>query len=253
MRTILIVEDNEMSRKLLNDILEAHGFNILHSVDGMDTMQLAREHRPDLILMDIKLPKVSGLEHTRTLRADKDLRDIPVVAVTALAMKGDKERILKSGCDGYVAKPIHVPEFLDEVEKFLSFARFRLTDSLMTGHPEVDSEHEQLVVLLNEVVDFLWVGDAKGCAETINELTKILKGHFENEEKIMESLGYKHLEAHKKAHKNVIRKYDLLIEDTEHNGYESGFANKLTSVFFDDFIKADMGFKRHMQDIDFRE
>ena len=253
MRTILIVEDNEMNMTLFNDLLQAHGFNTLHSVDGMDIMLLAREHRPDLILMDIKLPKVSGLEHTKTLRADDGLKHIPVLAVTALAMRGDKEKILESGCDGYVTKPIHVPDFLDEVEKFLNLAPFRLTDSLMTGHPEVDSEHEQLVVLLNEVVEFLKVGDDKGCTAKINELTKALKSHFENEERIMEGLGYKHLKAHKKAHRKVIENYDSLIEDTERNGYGSRFINELTSIFVDDFIKADMGFKRYIQDINLRE
>ena len=95
---------------------------------------------------------------------------------------------MRAPLDGYVTKPIHVPDFLDEIEKFLNFAPFRLTDSLMTGHPEVDSEHEQLVVLLNEVVEFLKVGDDKGCTAKINELTKALKSHFENEREMIDTL-----------------------------------------------------------------
>jgi len=118
-KTILIVEDDLLSMKLATDLLHAHGYNTLHSVDGKDTLQIAREHHPDLIIMDIQLPEVSGKEYTKMLKADEALRDIPVLAVTAFAMKDDEEKILEAGCDGYIAKPISVPHFLETVEKFV--------------------------------------------------------------------------------------------------------------------------------------
>ena len=118
-KTILIVEDNELNMKLQNDLLQANGYNTLKSVDGKDALSLAREHKPDLIIMDIQLPEVSGLELTKMLKADDALRGIPVLAVTAFVMKGDKEKCFAAGCDGYVAKPISVPHFLDTVKKFI--------------------------------------------------------------------------------------------------------------------------------------
>ena len=92
-KTVLIVEDNELNMKLFNDLLEAHGYQTLQTRNGIEALELAREHRPDLILMDIQLPEVSGLEVTKWLKDDENLRAIPVVAVTAFAMKGDEERI----------------------------------------------------------------------------------------------------------------------------------------------------------------
>lgn len=252
-KTILIVEDNELNMKLFKDLLQAHGFDTLHSVDGQDTMQLAREHRPDLILMDIRLPKVSGTEHIKMLKADDTLKDIPVLAVTAFAMKGDEKKILEAGCDGYLAKPISVLHFLSEVERFLTMARLRLTDSLMIGHAEVDTEHQRLVALLNEFVDLLEAGDDKGCAGKINEITEALTSHLENEERIMEGLGYRNLEGHKKEHLKANRKYHALIKDAARNGYGSSFGNELTSILLEDLIKADMDFKAYLQEINFRE
>ena len=114
-KTILIVEDDGMSMKLATVLLQAHGYDTLQSVDGKDALQLAREHNPDLIIMDIKLPEISGMERTKMLKADDELKDIPVLAVTAFAMKGDEEKILEEGCDGYIAKPISVPHFLETV------------------------------------------------------------------------------------------------------------------------------------------
>jgi two-component system cell cycle response regulator DivK len=119
-KTILIVEDNDLNMKLFNDLLQAHGYDTVPTMNGRDALRLAREHRPDLILMDIQLPEVSGLEITKMLKADNDLKHIPVVAVTAFAMKGDEERIRESGCEGYIAKPISVASFLATVEKFLA-------------------------------------------------------------------------------------------------------------------------------------
>jgi two-component system cell cycle response regulator DivK len=118
-KTILIVEDNELNMKLFHDLLEAHGYNILQTRDGMEALRLARAHTPDLILMDIQLPEVSGLEVTKWIKEDDKTRSIPVIAVTAFAMKGDEEKIRRGGCEAYIAKPISVSQFLATVQKFL--------------------------------------------------------------------------------------------------------------------------------------
>jgi two-component system cell cycle response regulator DivK len=118
-KTVLIVEDNDLNMKLFNDLLQAHGYDTLQTMDGRDAVQIARDNKPDLILMDIQLPEISGLEVTKMLKADEDLCSIPVIAVTAFAMKGDEEKIREGGCDGYLAKPISVPVFLETVSKFL--------------------------------------------------------------------------------------------------------------------------------------
>jgi two-component system cell cycle response regulator DivK len=119
-KTILIVEDNDLNMKLFNDLLQAHGYNTLQTIDGRAVIKIAHEHKPDLILMDIQLPEISGLEVTKMLKADDDLKSIPVIAVTAFAMKGDEEKIREGGCEGYIPKPISVPMFLDTIAKFLS-------------------------------------------------------------------------------------------------------------------------------------
>ena len=119
-KTVLIVEDNDLNMKLFHDLLEAHGYGTLQTKDGLEAMKLAREHRPDLILMDIQLPEISGLEVTKWLKEDPDLRLIPVIAVTAFAMKGDEEKIRQGGCEAYIAKPISVTKFLETVERFLN-------------------------------------------------------------------------------------------------------------------------------------
>ena len=118
-KTVLIVEDNELNMKLFHDLLEAHGYNTVQTRNGIDVMALARQHRPDLILMDIQLPEVSGLEVTRWLKDDDDLRSIPVIAITAFAMKGDEERIREGGCEAYLSKPISVTKFLETVRTYL--------------------------------------------------------------------------------------------------------------------------------------
>ncbi len=118
-KTVLIVEDNELNMKLFNDLLQAHGYNTLQTRDGREVLSMTRKHRPDLILMDIQLPEISGLEIAKMLKADDDLNAIPVVAVTAFAMKGDEQKIRNGGCDGYIAKPISVNNFLQTVSKFL--------------------------------------------------------------------------------------------------------------------------------------
>jgi len=117
-KTVLIVEDNELNMKLFNDLLEAHGYSTLQTRDGLSALDIAREHMPDLILMDIQLPEVSGLEVTKWLKEDEHLRAIPIIAVTAFAMKGDEEKIREGGCEAYISKPISVNSFLETVDKF---------------------------------------------------------------------------------------------------------------------------------------
>lgn len=121
-KQILIVEDNELNMKLLNDVLEAHGYATITTREGMTALALARDRHPDLILMDLQLPDISGLEAVRQLKADAATRGIPVVAVTAFAMVGDERKALLSGCDSYVAKPIMLRDFLDLVERFIGAA-----------------------------------------------------------------------------------------------------------------------------------
>jgi two-component system, cell cycle response regulator DivK len=118
-KTVLIVEDNELNMKLFNDLLEAHGYATLKTSHGIEAMELARAHKPDLILMDIQLPEVSGLEVTRWLKADEELKSIPVIAITAFAMKGDEERIREGGCEAYMSKPISVAKFIATVKTYL--------------------------------------------------------------------------------------------------------------------------------------
>ncbi|MDA7946261.1 MAG: response regulator [Pseudomonadota bacterium] len=121
-KTVLIVEDNDLNMKLFHDLLDAHGYQTLQTREGLQALELAREHHPDLILMDIQLPEVSGLEVTKWLKEDDALRDIPVVAVTAFAMKGDEERIREGGCEAYISKPISVTSFMDTVREFIGDA-----------------------------------------------------------------------------------------------------------------------------------
>jgi two-component system cell cycle response regulator DivK len=121
-KTVLVVEDNELNMKLFHDLLEANGYDIVQTRNGLEAIDLAREHRPDLILMDIQLPEVSGLEVTKWIKEDDDLRTIPVIAVTAFAMKGDEERIRQGGCEAYLSKPISVSKFVETVKTFLGEA-----------------------------------------------------------------------------------------------------------------------------------
>lgn len=118
-KTALIVEDNALNLKLMKDLLEASGISTLQTKDGKEALDLARAHKPDVILMDIQLPDVSGLDVTRWLKADPDLKHIPVIAVTALALRGDEERVREAGCDAYITKPISVSSFLAVVRRFI--------------------------------------------------------------------------------------------------------------------------------------
>ena len=118
-KRILIVEDNDLNLKLFRDLLTAHGYETLETKEGLDAINLTREHHPDLILMDIQLPEISGLELTDRLKKDETMKHIPIVAVTAFAMRGDEQKIMAAGCDAYLSKPISVTTFLETIRKFI--------------------------------------------------------------------------------------------------------------------------------------
>ena len=118
-KTVMIIEDNELNMKLFGDLLEVSGYTTLQFPDGRNAIEQVREHMPDLVLIDIQLPEVSGLDIIQWLKAEDDLRDIPVIAVTAFAMKGDEEKIRRTGCDAYISKPIVVRDFIATVKRYL--------------------------------------------------------------------------------------------------------------------------------------
>ncbi|HNR76093.1 MAG TPA: response regulator [Parvularculaceae bacterium] len=118
-KTVLVVEDNELNMKLFTDLLAAHGYRVVQARTGPEALVAAKEHTPDLILMDIQLPEISGLQVTQEILKNDDLADIPIIAVTAFAMKGDEERIRAGGCRDYIAKPISVAGFLEKVKRYL--------------------------------------------------------------------------------------------------------------------------------------
>jgi two-component system cell cycle response regulator DivK len=118
-KKILIVEDNELNMKLFNDLLEAHGYETIQTNSGKDVLDLAKNNKPDLVLMDIQLPEVSGLDITKWLKADEELKNIPVIAVTAFAMKGDEKKIREGGCEDYISKPISVNHFIEVIGKHI--------------------------------------------------------------------------------------------------------------------------------------
>ncbi len=121
-KRILIVEDNPLNMKLLRDVLEAHGYETIATGEGGAAFILACEHQPDLILMDLQLPDISGFDAVRQLKDHARTRTIPIVAVTAFAMSGDERKALTSGCDAYVAKPISLRKFIEVVERFIGRA-----------------------------------------------------------------------------------------------------------------------------------
>jgi two-component system cell cycle response regulator DivK len=120
-KTVLIIEDEPKNLKLFRDLLQRFGYETVEATDGEQGVELARARRPNLILMDIMMPKMDGLEATRILKADTTTKNIPIIALTSYAMKGDKERALEAGCDGYIAKPVDIQELLKAVEHFLQF------------------------------------------------------------------------------------------------------------------------------------
>src|SRR5215472_9973543 len=117
---ILIVEDDRLSMTLLSDFLSAHGFKILKTSEGLEAINLARDEHPDLILMDIRLPGISGFDVTRLLKQDNHTKAIPIIAVTAFATAGDETKALESGCAAYITKPVNVGELLRTIGSFLS-------------------------------------------------------------------------------------------------------------------------------------
>jgi two-component system, cell cycle response regulator DivK len=119
-KIVLIVEDNELNMKLFGDVLESRGYRTLRTGEGLEALELARAHRPDLVLMDIQLPAISGLEVTRWIKAEPELSAIPIIAVTAYAMAGDEARIREGGCEAYIAKPISIVSFLQTIDSYLS-------------------------------------------------------------------------------------------------------------------------------------
>jgi len=119
-KVVLVIEDDEQNMMLFHDMLEARGYNVLQAANGMEGWRNACEHHPDLILMDIQLPDISGLEIARRLKDHEILRSVPIIAVTAFAMAGDKEKFLECGCDAYIPKPVYVLEFLKTIDLFLT-------------------------------------------------------------------------------------------------------------------------------------
>lgn len=119
-KTVLIVEDNALNMEMFNDLLEAQGYNTLQTDDGQTAVTMARQHVPDLILMDIQLPSISGLEATELIKADDNLKHIPVIAVSASIVRGKESMVFQAGCDGYISKPISIPIFLETIAKFIN-------------------------------------------------------------------------------------------------------------------------------------
>ena len=118
-KKILVVEDNQDSRELVIKVLKSKGYLVMEAADGEAALQKLADERPDLILMDISLPKIDGFEVTRRVKEQESFKDIPIIALTAHAMKGDREKALQAGCDGYIPKPISVRELPDQILTFL--------------------------------------------------------------------------------------------------------------------------------------
>jgi two-component system cell cycle response regulator DivK len=118
-KCVLIVEDNLLNMKLFSAMIASQGYDVLQASDGLGGLELAHQRHPDLIIMDVQLPDMSGLDATLTLKADESTRDILIIATTAYALRGDEEKIWASGCDGYMAKPIAISEFLDLVNSLI--------------------------------------------------------------------------------------------------------------------------------------
>lgn len=118
-KKILIVEDNDLNLKLFRDLLGANGYSTFETREGIEAVAMTRHVQPDLIIMDIQLPEISGLDVTRKIKADSAMRHIPVIAVTAFAMKDDEDKILSAGCEAYLSKPIAIDDFLRTIRRFL--------------------------------------------------------------------------------------------------------------------------------------
>lgn len=124
MAKILLIEDNEMNRDMLSRRLQRKGYNVLIAVDGAEGVEMAQSTRPDLILMDMSLPVLDGWEATRRLKANDQTKDIPIIAQTAHAMAGDREKCLAAGCDDYATKPVEIKELLNKIKRLLDDGAF---------------------------------------------------------------------------------------------------------------------------------
>lgn len=118
-KNVMVVEDNEKNRKLMRVVLKAKGYNVIEATTGEEALSILKDQRPNIILMDIQLPGIDGITLTRQIKADTATKDIPIIAVTAYAMKGDEQKILDSGCDAYISKPINTQELPSLVEKYI--------------------------------------------------------------------------------------------------------------------------------------
>ncbi len=118
-KKVLIVEDNDLNQKLFVDLLEAHGFVTVHTRDGNEVVELAQKEQPNLIIMDIQLPNISGIDVIKQIKKTPVIKNIPILAVTAFAMQDDEEQILATGCEGYLAKPISIEPFIETVKHYL--------------------------------------------------------------------------------------------------------------------------------------
>jgi two-component system cell cycle response regulator DivK len=121
-KRILMVEDTEDNRQIIRDLMESVGYDLIEAEDGAAAVAMAAEHRPDLILMDIQLPVMDGYEACRRIKADPELRHIPIIAVTSYALSGDETKTKAAGCDGYVAKPFSPRQLLAKMNEFLERA-----------------------------------------------------------------------------------------------------------------------------------
>jgi CheY-like chemotaxis protein len=118
-KTILVIEDNKLNMKLVNGLIKIGKYRMLEAIDAESGIQLIREQRPDLVLMDIQLPGMDGLSATKVIKEDPDLKVIPIVALTSFAMQGDEKKALAAGCTGYITKPIDTRKFLETVSQYL--------------------------------------------------------------------------------------------------------------------------------------
>ncbi len=119
MKKILVVDDEEKNRYLISFILEKNGFEVVTATDGLDGVEAAKRQQVDLIIMDIKMPKMDGYESTRRIKKLEGYQSVPIIALTSYAMAGDKKKALDAGCDGYIAKPINPETFIEEIRKYL--------------------------------------------------------------------------------------------------------------------------------------
>lgn len=122
-KIVLVIEDNELNMKLIRSLLQIGGYRILEVIDAETGIQMAREHLPDLILMDVQLPGMDGLSATRIIRKDPKLQHIPVIALTSYAMRGNGEKSQEAGCTGYITKPINTRSFLKMISQYLDYAQ----------------------------------------------------------------------------------------------------------------------------------